>query len=143
MKKLLLLLFLLFPVILSAQAVNNTVTLTAVATDITAAIGDTECGVASVQFFNGATALSPVITTPTSGNSYTFSWDTKSVSNGTYVITAKAIDKAGLNTTPTNICDGSKPNTSTSNTLNVAVNNQPTDTTGPSVTITVTITVTP
>lgn len=118
-------------------------TLTATATDVTAAVGDTECGIASVQFFVGTTPLGPALTTPTSGSNYTTQWNTTSVANGTYVLTAKATDKAGSGTSPATVCDGSKPNIGTSNALNVTVNNVPADAAAPTVTITITITVAP
>jgi hypothetical protein len=119
------------------QSISGSQTLTAIATDVTAAVGDTECGIASVQFFIGATPLSPALTAPNSGPNYTFSWNTLGTPNGTYVITAKATDKAGIGTTPANTCDGSKPNVGTSNALNVTVNNVPPDLATPTITITI------
>jgi len=136
-------LFLVLSVSGFAQTVSGTIVFKATATDNTAAANDTECGISSVQIFNGAVAISPLLTVPTSGNDYTFSWDTKGVINGNYVITAVAKDKAGPGTTPANLCDGSKPNATTSNALNIVIDNRPADTTGPSITITLTITVTP
>jgi hypothetical protein len=123
-----------------AQSISGTVTLTAMATDVTPAVGDTECGVGSVQFFIGTTPLSPVLTTPNSGTNYVFSWNTATTPNGNYVITAKALDKAGHGptATPTNFCDGSSPNVGLSNALNVTVNNVPPDTAVPTITITLT-----
>lgn len=129
--------------IASGQTVNGSVTLTATASDITSDTGDTECGVASVQFFNGGAGLSPIMTAPTAGNNYVFNWDTKSVPNGTYVITAVAKDKAGPGTTPANTCDSTKQNVATSNPITVVVDNKAPDGTAPSITITITVTVTP
>lgn len=152
MKKLILTLFYsVLPVILIlsftgtllSQTVNGTITLKATASDITPAIGDTECGIKDVQFFNGNAGLSPIFTAPTSGNDYIFVWDTKNVPNGTYVITTVAKDKAGPGTSPTTLCDGTKPNVTTSNALNVVIDNKAPDTSGPTVTITITVTVTP
>jgi len=125
----------------SAQTVTGTVTLTATASDITAAVGDTECGVASVQFFNGSTALGAPITSPTSGNDYVLSLNTRTMANGTYTITAKATDKAGVGTSAATLCDGSKPNVGTSAPLTMVVNNAAPDTNAPSVTVIVIVTV--
>lgn len=119
----------------NAQTVSGTATLTANATDITPAVGDTECGVAFVQFFNGAAPLGPQITAPTSGNNYQFVWDTKTVNNGTYQITAKATDKAGLN----GLCDSTKVNVGVSNALTVVVNNIPPDVATPTIAITISV----
>jgi hypothetical protein len=135
-------LIILFCLSAAAQSVSSTVTLTANAVDPIVA-GSGTCGVKDVQFFNGTTAISPAITTPTTGNNYTFAWDTKSVPNGNYVITAKASDKAGIATNNTNTCDSSKPNIGTSNAINVTVNNLPADTNSPTITITITIAVVP
>lgn len=129
--------------IVQAQSVSGNMTLTAIATDTTATVGDTECGVASVQFFLGTNPLGPAISTPQSGNSYSIPWDTKTVANGTYVVTAKATDKAGSGTSPTTVCDGSKPNIGTSNAINVTVNNVPSDTVAPNISITIIVVVGP
>jgi hypothetical protein len=118
---------------LFAQSISGTVTLTAVATDVTPAVGDTECGVGSVQFFLGTTPLGPALTVPNSGTNYTFSWNTTMVPNGAYTLTAKATDKAGLN----GACDSTKVNIGTSNALNVTVNNIPPDVAPPTITITI------
>ncbi len=129
-------LFLFLAAPLQAQTVKGIVTLTATASDVTEAVGDTECGIAFVQFYNGTTAIGPQITAPVSGDNYAFDWDTKSVPNGSYSITAKATDKAGADGS----CDGSAPNIGTSNVLTIVVGNP--DTTPPSVTITVDLHVT-
>lgn len=128
---------------LSGQTVNGTVTFVATVTDATVAVGDTECGIASVQFFNGATAISPLLTAPTSGNDYVFKLDTKTLTNGTYAFTAKAIDKAGSSTDPAKVCDGTAGNIGVSNVLNVVINNATSDTHAPTITITITVTVAP
>lgn len=128
-------LLVIFATLAAAQTVSGTATLSANATDATSVVGDTECGVAFVQFFNGTVPLSPQITTPVSGTTYTFVWDTKSVSNGTYTLTAKATDKAGLN----GLCDSTKVNVGVSNALTVVVNNIPPDIATPTVSITVTV----
>lgn len=140
---LLVLLMLCLSVAANAQTVNGSMTLTATATDATATVGDTECGIASVQFFLGTTPLGPAITTPTSGNNYTTTWNTTQTANGTYVLTAKATDKAGSSTNPATVCDGSKPNIGTSNALSVTVNNVPPDVAAPNITISIIIVVTP
>jgi len=124
--------------ILEAQTVSGTKTLTATASDVTAAVGDTECGIASVQFFLGTVALGAPITAPASGNNYVFQWDTTATPNGTYTVTAKATDKAGIGGGgPATICDGSRPNVGTSNALTVTVNNPPPDVATPTISITI------
>jgi hypothetical protein len=141
MKKLLLFI-LLFPITLAAQTVNGSVTLSATASD-PVIVGATSCGIKDVQFFSGSNPLSPLFTTPNSGTNYTFVWNTTKVTNGTYTITAKATDKAGSSTDPTKVCDGSKPNTGTSNALTVVINNAQPDITGPVINITIVISVGP
>lgn len=121
--------------LIQAQSVSGSVTLSANATDVTPVVGDTECGVAFVQFFNGAAPLGPQISAPITGTTYQFAWDTKTVNNGTYQITAKATDKAGLN----GLCDSTKVNVGVSNALTVVVNNIPPDVATPTVTITITV----
>lgn len=125
--------------LIQAQSVSGTVTLNANASDVTAAPGDTECGIASVQFFIGTVALGAPITTPASGNNYVLQWNTTTTANGTYAVTAKATDKAGIGGAgPATICDGSKPNVGTSNALTVTVNNPPPDVGIPTISITIT-----
>lgn len=118
--------------VLAQTTVVGTVTLSANATDTTSTVGDTECGVDWVQFMLGSNPISNHITTPSSGTTYTASWDSKTVANGNYVLTARASDKAGT----TGACDSSKPNMGTSSPMNITVNNPlPPDTTPPTVTI--------
>ena len=65
---------------------SGTVTVAANATD--------NEGVASVTFYVGSTALNMLTTPP-----YSISWDTTSVADGNYTLTAKAYDAAGNETT--------------------------------------------
>lgn len=118
------------------QTVGGTITLVANATDA-------GCGVASVQFFINNNPLSPPLTTPTNGTNYTIPFNTANTGNGPYTLTAVAKDKAGINTSPATACDSSKQNSTTSNAINIVIDNKPTDNTGPVVTITITVTVTP
>jgi putative lipoic acid-binding regulatory protein len=84
--------------------------------NITASASD-NIGVAGVQFLlNGASLGAEVTTAP-----YAYSWNTTSLANGTYTLTARARDAAG--------------NTTTSAGVVVTVNNVP-DTQGPTVSIT-------
>lgn len=128
---------------LNAQTISGNVTLSATATDVTATAGDTECGIKDIQFFNGASPLGSPITSPNSGTNYNLSLDTKTLPNGNYVITAKATDKAGSGTSPTTVCDGTKPNISTSNAINITVDNRLPDASAPSISITIIVVVTP
>jgi hypothetical protein len=134
-------LVLLLSVPIPAQTVSGTVTFTATAIDPVPVGGGTSCGVQSVQFFNGTTAMGPAITTPTSGNDYVFSLNTRTMANGSYTITAKATDKAGVGTSQATLCDGSKPNVGTSSPITLVVNNAAPDTTAPTVSIIVIVTV--
>jgi len=119
-------------------AVSGNVTLTANASDVTTATGDLECGVAFVQFYNGTTPIGPQITAPTSGSSYVFVWDTKTVANGNYSISAKASDKAGgVDAAGNGICNSTKPNVGTSAAMVVAVSNIPADVAVPTISITI------
>jgi hypothetical protein len=99
---------------------------------ITITATDAGCGVDYVQIFNGANPLSPKITTPAPDGTYSFTFDTKTLTNGSYDITAKAADKAGADT-----CDGTTPNIGTSPPATIVVGNP--DITAPTVTITITI----
>jgi hypothetical protein len=93
----------------AAGNVSGTVNVTATASD--------NIGVAGVQFLlNGANLGSEVLSSP-----YSYSWNTGSVANGTYTLTARARDAAG--------------NTTTSAGVVVTVNNVP-DTQAPTVNIT-------
>ena len=54
--------------------------------------------VAKVEFYAGTTLLSTA-TTPSSGTTYSYSWNTSLVTNGSYSLTVKAYDGAGNLTT--------------------------------------------
>jgi hypothetical protein len=62
--------------------VNETITITATASD--------NVGVAKVEFYVGGVLKSTVASAP-----YVYSWDTTTVTNGNYVLVAKAYDAAG------------------------------------------------
>ncbi len=95
-----------FPNISISSPVNNSsisgkVTLVADASD--------NAGISKVEFYRGQT----LIDTDTTGSPYMVAWDTGSLSNGNYIITAKATDLSG--------------NVTISNSINVILNNsQPT-----------------
>lgn len=73
-------------------AVMGTVAITATAA---AAPGYTNLTLASVQFYDGATAIgTAVVSAP-----YTVNWDTTKVTNGSHSLTAKATDNMGGSTT--------------------------------------------
>jgi peptidoglycan/xylan/chitin deacetylase (PgdA/CDA1 family) len=67
-------------------SVSNTVLLGATAADNVA--------VSKVEFYRGTTLLGTTATSP-----YSYSWDSNTVANGTYSLTAKAYDAAGNSTT--------------------------------------------
>lgn len=69
-----------FPLI--ASSVNNSVTLSATATD--------NVGVSKVEFYVNGTLHSTDTTDP-----YAFTWNTSAIANGTYTLSAKAYDAAG------------------------------------------------
>jgi hypothetical protein len=71
---------------------GKSVALSATATD--------NIGVVSVQFQAGGSNIGAVVTTP-SGTTYTTAWDTTTLANGSYVVTAVARDAAGNATTST------------------------------------------
>jgi hypothetical protein len=83
---------------------SGTTTITADAA--TADPSNTEEGIASVQFeLDGSTTLpsssgdlNPAVV-PSSGSTYSYSWDTSAVSNGTHTISAIATDDSGSTTT--------------------------------------------
>ncbi|MDZ4116998.1 MAG: Ig-like domain-containing protein [Xanthomonadaceae bacterium] len=60
---------------------------------LTATAADSDGSIASVQYFEGATAISPVLT----ASPYTHAWSTATA--GSHTITAKAIDNRGAATT--------------------------------------------
>jgi len=97
---------------------GNAVTLSATATD--------NVKVASVTFsVNGVTIGSPV-TTPTANNTYSVTWDTTPLPDGTYTVVAKAVD-----TSPS----GNPATTTESLTTSNVVTPPKTDTTPPTVTL--------
>lgn len=128
--------------VLFSQNVSGTITLVAAVTD-NAPAGGTACGIASVQFFANTNPLGPALTSPNSGSNYTMPFNTSTMANGSYTLTAKATDKAGSSSDPAKVCDGSKPNVGVSNVLNVTVNNVALDTTAPTINITIIVTVAP
>ncbi len=93
----------------SGSIISGTATISANATD--------NAGVTKVDFYQDATLLGTHTTTP-----YSIGWNTTTVTNGTYNLTAKAYDTVG--------------NVGTSTVVTVTVNNQIMDTTPPIVIIT-------
>ena len=100
-------------VAISSPTANATVSGTV---NITASASDS-VGVSKVEFYVNGSLKATDTTSP-----YSYSWDSKSVSNGSYSITSKAYDAAG--------------NVGQSAAVSVNVNNVVADTTAPSVTIT-------
>jgi len=100
-------------VAISSPTANATVSGTV---NITASASDS-VGVSKVEFYVNGSLKATDTTSP-----YSYSWDSKSVSNGSYSITSKAYDAAG--------------NVRQSAAVSVNVNNVVADTTAPSVTIT-------
>jgi hypothetical protein len=94
----------------SGAAVSGTVTLSATASDNVA--------VTKVEFYHGTTLIGTG--TNSSGSTWQRSWNTASIANGSYALTAKAYDVAG--------------NSKTSSAVTVTVSN--TDTTPPTVSLT-------
>jgi hypothetical protein len=76
---------------MTGASVTGTVVITATAA---AAAGYNNLSLASVEFFDGTTALTTVTTAP-----YTYSWDTTKATNGSHSLTAKATDNMGGSTT--------------------------------------------
>jgi hypothetical protein len=74
----------------NGAAVSGTVAITATAT----AGAGYSLTIASVQFFDGATSLGTVMSSP-----YTVNWDTTKATNGNHTLTAKATDNRGDATT--------------------------------------------
>jgi hypothetical protein len=72
--------------------------------------GQISSGISTVQFMLDNAPLASPLTTPSSGNTYSGSWDTTKTSNGTHTIKAIATDGAGK--------------TTTSSVITVTVNNQ-------------------
>lgn len=89
--------------------VSGNVTITASASD--------NVGVSKVEFYENGVLLSATNVSP-----YSYSWNTISVANGSYTLTAKAFDSAG--------------NVGQSGNVTVTVNNPVLDTTAPTVSVT-------
>ncbi|WP_136526864.1 Ig-like domain-containing protein [Geomonas ferrireducens] len=94
---------------LSGSTVSGTVAVTANASD--------NVGVSKVEFYRNNVLQATVATAP-----YSYNWDTKTVTNGSYTLTAKAYDAAG--------------NVSVSQSSSVNVSNAVPDTIAPTVSIT-------
>jgi len=92
----------------SGVTVTGTAAITASASD--------NVGVSKVEFYGNGVLLSSTNVTP-----YSYSWNTASVANGSYTLTAKAYDAAG--------------NIGTASNVSVTVNNAVADTTAPTVSI--------
>jgi hypothetical protein len=92
--------------------VSGSITLSAAATD--------NVGVAKVEFYSGSTLLGAG--TNSSGSTWQYGWNSASVANGSYSLTAKAYDAAG--------------NSRTSSAVSVIVSNVIPDTTRPAVNLT-------
>lgn len=126
----------MLPTTLAAQGQNiaGTVTLSATATDTTLVPGDLECGVSFVQFYLAGIPMGPAIYRQQGSDTYSYSWNTTTVADNDYVLTALAVDGAGGA-----LCDGTSRNTGSSNSILIHVNNHPvvppTDTTPPTITI--------
>jgi len=58
--------------------------------------GTTPATIASVQFHLNGNNVGSAITTPSSGTTYSYTWDSSSVSNGTYSLSAVATDSNGI-----------------------------------------------
>ncbi len=97
---------------LTAPTAGSTVSAT---TALTATASDA-VGVTKVEFYRGTTKLGEDSSSP-----YAYSWDTKTVANGSYSLTTKAYDAAG--------------NVGTATAVTVTVNNTTADTVPPTVTI--------
>ena len=81
-----------------------------------AASASDDIGVTKVEFYRGTTLIGTATSAP-----YQLSWDTSTVANGSYSLTAKAYDAAN--------------NSTTSGAANVTISNTATDTTPPATTI--------
>ena len=86
----------------NGATVSGTVTLSATATD--------NVGVVGVQFFRGGVNGTPLAAEDTAAP-YSVSWNTTTVSNGTYTLTARARDAAGNTTTKSVIVTVANPDT--------------------------------
>lgn len=90
----------------TSGTVSGTTTITANAAD--ADPGNSEEGIASVQFLLDGSPLpdnsndNPAVV-PSSGSTYSYSWDTSAVSNGTHTLSALATDDSGATTTSSSV----------------------------------------
>lgn len=82
------------PAVSLTSPANNTAFTAPATVSLAATASDVGGSIAKVEFFNGATLIQSVTTSP-----YTFSWT--NVAAGTYTITAKATDNGNLSTTST------------------------------------------
>jgi hypothetical protein len=114
-------------VVLNAKPIPDMITLSVPVND-----ANPECGPASVQFYNGASPLGPLLTAPSSGRIYSMDLDTRTLPNGIYHITAKAADHNGNAA----LCDGSTPNTASSGPIVLVVNHADSDSAVPMITVT-------
>jgi Big-like domain-containing protein/fibronectin type III domain protein len=72
-------------------------------TTIAASASENGGTIASVQFQLDGKNLGSPVTTPTSGSTYSYSWNTATVSNGTHTLTAVATDSTGSSTTSSSV----------------------------------------
>ncbi len=82
----------------SGTAISSTAILSATATAHSSA-GTTAATIASVQFQVNGNHVGSAITSPSSGTTYSYTWDSSGVSNGTYSLSAVATDSNGIVTT--------------------------------------------
>jgi hypothetical protein len=82
----------------SGTSIASTATLSATATAHSSA-GTTAATIASVQFRVNGNNVGSTITSPSSGTIYSYNWDSSSLSNGTYSLSAVATDSNGIVTT--------------------------------------------
>jgi hypothetical protein len=75
----------------NSATVSGTTAVSATATD--------SVGIASVQFEVDGSALGSPVLVPSSGNTYSTSWNTSAVGNGSHTISAIATDTSGYTTT--------------------------------------------
>ncbi len=79
----------------SPKTASSTIVLSATSTDTVA--------VAGVTFYRGSTAIGSEVTSTSSQDTYSTSWDTTSVSDGLYTVTAVARDTSGNYATSTGV----------------------------------------
>lgn len=82
----------------SGTSISSTATLSATAIAHSSS-GTTAATIASVQFQVNGSDVGGAVTTPSSGTTYSYTWNTSSLSNGTYSLTAVATDSNGIVTT--------------------------------------------